>query len=151
MRWSKLQKLVYDIWVDDLVLQIHASAYPLSGSASVGRYWITMGKTIIWDVPRDFPEERAKGTYNPVASEISEVIKEYLDTPRDALLSRTFNRDRWGLTDLFRAADRRLGRKSLEKLRGSTLAPPARTVLEKRWTCSVERSCSEPLHFPAQC
>lgn len=37
MRWTRLQKLIYEIWDDKIKLQIHASAYPLSGSASVVR------------------------------------------------------------------------------------------------------------------
>ena len=69
MRWSRLQRLIYDIWVEKLGLQIHCNAFDLSGSASVGRWWITLDRDIIWDVPKDFPEERAKGTYNLVATE----------------------------------------------------------------------------------
>ena len=90
MRWSKLQKRIYGIWQSDISLRIHCNAFPLSGSASVGRYWITLGKKLIWDVPKDFPDERAKGTYNPVASEISAVIHQYLDTSRADLLSASF-------------------------------------------------------------
>jgi hypothetical protein len=138
MRWSQLQKLIYNVWCDDLGLQIHTNAFALSGSASVGRYWITLGKDIIWDVPRDFPEEKAKGTYNNVASEISEVIKAYLDTPREELLSRVFEADRWGIVDIFRVSDRRLGRKSLELMEITTLPEPAKRILEARLN-KVER------------
>ncbi len=138
MRWSQLQKLIYNVWCDDLGLQIHTDAFALSGSASVGRYWITLGKDIIWDVPRDFPEEKAKGTYNNVASEISEVIKAYLDTPREELLSRVFEADRWGIVDIFRVSDRRLGRKSLELIETTPLPEPAKRILEARLN-KVER------------
>ncbi len=138
MRWSQLQKLIYNVWCDDLGLQIHTNAFALSGSASVGRYWITLGKDIIWDVPRDFPEEKAKGTYNNVASEISEVIKAYLDTPREELLSRVFEADRWGIVDIFRVSDRRLGRKSLELIETTSLPEPAKRILEARLN-KVER------------
>jgi hypothetical protein len=132
MRWSQLQSLIYNIWRDDLQLQIHCTGYPLSSSASVGRYWITLGKQVIWDVPKDFPGERKKGTYNPVASEITEVIRSYLDTPRDELMTRDFHEDRWGLIDIFRAADRRIGTKSLEKLAQSNPSAPAAIVLQVR-------------------
>lgn len=132
MRWSQLQKLIYNVWSEELNLQIHTNAYSLSGSASVGRYWITLGKDIIWDVPRDFPEEKAKGTYNQVASEITEVIKAYLDTPREELLSRVFEKDRWGIIDVLRASDRRIGRKSLEQLKLISLSNPAKRILEAR-------------------
>jgi hypothetical protein len=139
MRWSQLQKLIYNVWSDDLHLQIHTNAYALSGTASVGRYWITLGKEIIWDVPRDFPEEKAKGKYNFVASEITEVIRAYLDTPREELLSRVFETDRWGLIDIFRVSDRRLGRKSLEQLEASSLSGPAKRILEARLKIKAER------------
>lgn len=132
MRWSKLQKLIYNIWIEDLNLQIHANAYPLSGSASVGRYWISLGKEIIWDVPRDFPEERAKGTYNPVATEITIVINEYLNTSRDEIMTKVFEKDNWGLIDIFRVADRRIGVKSLEQLSNFNLSIPARKILDAR-------------------
>ena len=132
MRWSQLQSLIYNVWCDDLQLQIHCTGYPLSGSASVGRYWITLGKQIIWDVPKDFPEEREKGTYNPVTSEITEVIRSYLDTPRDELMTRDFHEDRWGLVDILRAADRRLGTKSLEELARRSPSAPAAKVLAAR-------------------
>lgn len=132
MRWSQLQSLIYNIWCDDLQIQIHCTGYPLSGSASVGRYWITLGKEIIWDVPKDFPEEREKGTYNPVVSKITEVIRSYLDTPRDELTTRAFPEDRWGLIDIFRVADRRLGTKSLEELAQRNLSVSAVKVLQVR-------------------
>ena len=132
MRWSQLQKMIYQTWEDKLPLQIHSNAYSLSGGAKVGRYWITLGKDIIWDVPKDFPEECAKGTYNPVASEITAVIRQYLDTSREELLSREFPEDRWGVVEIFRVADRRLGRKKLAKLADQDLATPARKILEFR-------------------
>ena len=132
MRWSQLQSLIYSLWCDDIRLQIHCTGYPLSGSASVGRYWTTLGKEIIWDVPKDFPEECAKGTYNTVASEITKVIRSYLDMPRDELMTRSFADDRWGLVDIFRAADRRLGAKRLATLAQGSLSAPAAKVLQAR-------------------
>jgi len=132
MRWSQLQRLIYSLWCDDIRLQIHCAGYPLSGSESVGRYWITLGKEIIWDVPKDFPEECAKGTYNTVASEITRVIRAYLDLPRGEVMTKVFADDRWGLIDIFRAADRRLGTKRLAALAQSNLAAPAAKVLQAR-------------------
>jgi len=135
MRWSQLQHRIYDVWVDRLDgqrLQIHCTAYGLGGSASVGRWWITLGREIVWDVPRDFPEERAKGTYNPVASEIADLVEDYLNTPRGQLLTREFPTDRWSLVEIFRAADRRLGRARLAELHESLASPVARRILEAR-------------------
>lgn len=130
--WSKLQSQVYGIWCKHLDLQMHCMGYPLSGSSQVGRYWITLGKEIIWDVPKDFPVERRKGQYNEFASEISCLIRTYLDTPKDALLSMTFSGDRWGLIDIMRVADRRLGMEALNAFARKGLVLPAAKVLAAR-------------------
>jgi hypothetical protein len=132
MRWSRLQGLVHEIWSQDLELRIHCTFYALSGTARIGRYWITLGSEIIWDVPRDFPEERAKGTYNPFASEISALLRAYLDTPRAELLTRAFPADRWSLIEILRVADRRIGSARLFGLREALSSPAARRILELR-------------------
>ncbi len=132
MRWSHLQKLIYNIWKSELGLQIHCNAYSLSGSASVGRYWITLGKEIIWDVPKDFPEEREKGTYNLCCSEISELIRTYLDTPLDEIKTNNFSNDRWGLIDIFKMADRRIGMRYLKQIKAENIPDPAAKVLRER-------------------
>lgn len=139
MRWSRLQKLIYDVWRSDLGLQIHCNSFALSGASSVGRYWITLGKEIIWDCPKDFPEERDKGVYNHVATEITKVIRQYLDTPRDRLMTETFHGDRWGLIDIFRAADRRIGSSKLAELAGTTDSEPARRILDHRESIRTDR------------
>jgi hypothetical protein len=73
-----------------------------------------------------------KGTYSMVASEITKLIKEYLETPRADILSKKFDADRWGLIDIFRVADRRLEIKSLEQLAAKSLSTPARKILNER-------------------
>ena len=132
MRWSRLQGLIYDIWLPELRLQIHCNAYPLSGSSCVGRYWVTLDKQIIWDCPKDFSEECAKGAYNDVATRIGDLRREYLDTPKAKLMTAQFATDGWGLIDLFRAADRRIGKAALTELRRVTRSAPAKLVLERR-------------------
>ena len=44
---------------------------------------------------------------------ISDLIREYIDTSKHLLVQKQFAKDRWGLTDIFKAADRRLGRNRL--------------------------------------
>ncbi len=132
MRWSQLQKLIYDVWVDYPRLQIHCNSYDLSGTASVGRWWVTLGKEVIWDVPRDFPDERAKGTYNSFASEVTHIIRSYLDTSRAELLTREFPDDRWSVVEIFRAADRRIGHQRLVELSEGFRSPAALRIVEER-------------------
>jgi hypothetical protein len=45
-------------------------------------------------------------------SAISNLIRDYINCPKEALLE-PFENDRWGLTDILRAADRRIGKRRL--------------------------------------
>jgi hypothetical protein len=132
MRWTQLQKQLHKINSPELKLKIHCTGYPLSGSASVDRYWITLDREIIWDIPKDFPDERRKGTYNNVASKITTILKDYLATSRNELLRKKFTDDHWGLTDILLAADRRRGKRSMNALSKRTLQSPAEKVLKLR-------------------
>lgn len=51
--WSKLQKELYLIIDPTIDLQIHCVAYPMRsryGNTALPRYWITLGKEIIFDI-----------------------------------------------------------------------------------------------------
>jgi hypothetical protein len=127
--WSKLQKEIYDLISPDIKFQIHCVAYPMRsqyGSTDLPRYWITLGKEIIWDYPKDFGLNKIEWTpqnpfvdrypYQNDVSEISELIREYIDTPRNELFDKEFKNDKWGLTCILKAADRRIGMRRLNEL-----------------------------------
>lgn len=88
-----------------------------NGSTDPPRYWITIGKQIIWDYPKDFITPKDTNTadhtcpypYNNDASAISNLLREYIDTAKDELISKTFENDKWGLAEILIAADRRVG------------------------------------------
>jgi hypothetical protein len=104
-RWSRLQSAVYKILDDGLDLQIHCTPYRMKsqrGSSKITRYWITLGKEIIFDV--------VDGPYSPTISAISDKLREYVVCPREELFKLT---DDWKILDVLRAADRRLGREAL--------------------------------------
>lgn len=63
---------------------------------------------------------------------ISNLIREYIDTPVSDILTRRFENDYWGLTDIFRAADKRIGKRRLEILRDSIKNQAAQKILELR-------------------
>ena len=117
--WSKLQRAVYLIVAPGLPLQVQCRVYPMDaqyGGTGIPRYWMTLGKEIIWDYPKDFVSrgylDRHLPYPWPYATDISQIsclIREYLDTPRDQLLSKPFDHDVWGIVDILRAADRRVG------------------------------------------
>jgi hypothetical protein len=137
--WSALQRDLYGLFSPDIDIQFHAAAYRMNsqrGHTDLPRYWITLGKEIIWDYPKDFknkPTEDAHdlfengyvhglllkdmyphGGENPT---VSDVIREYIETPGAELLTKSFQNDKWGLTDILRSADRRIGKRRLKDLR----------------------------------
>ncbi|MCA1628796.1 MAG: hypothetical protein LC774_00195 [Acidobacteria bacterium] len=134
-RWSKLQEQIYNLLLPELELQIHCAAYPMRsqyGSTDLGRYWITLGREIIWDYPKDFAGAKRKYPYTTDIAAISELVREYVDTPVEALLRKRFDQDLWGLTAILKAADRRLGRERLTLVLGDEESEAARRVLARR-------------------
>src|SRR5262245_61645494 len=131
MRWSALQKLVKALWDPDLELDIHCTRYR-SVSIGVGRYWITLDGETIWDLPAHFEEERREGPYAGTATSATIVFKQYLSAPRRQIVSLKSPYDKWGLLDIMRAADRRIGRRGLESLLKRGLGTPARRIARAR-------------------
>ncbi|GHV71806.1 hypothetical protein AGMMS49928_25400 [Spirochaetia bacterium] len=133
--WSKLQREIYKLISPELDFQIHCAAYRMDsnrGSTDLPRYWITLNKEIIFDYPKNFlslpifessdGESSIKDTlqgiypYGSDISEISSVICEYIDTPKELLFAKVFENDKWGLTDMLKSADRRIGKRKLLEL-----------------------------------
>ncbi|MDR1896990.1 MAG: hypothetical protein LBR10_09405 [Prevotellaceae bacterium] len=148
MPWSKLQREIYDLISSDINFQIHCVAYPMRsrtsrGSTDIPRYWITLGKEIIWDYPKDFlakagSTEDCSGKVHPYypfttdIHDISDLIREYIDTPQKALFDKNFEKDKWGLTDILKAADRRIGVRRLSRLKSKTQNIAAGKVIDER-------------------
>ena len=143
--WSKLQRELYKLVSDSINFQIHCAAYPMNsqrGSTDLPRYWITLNKEIIWDYPKQFITKdgtvknlagfEAGYPYSTNVSDISELIREYIDTPKDEILSKAFENDYWGLINILRAADRRIGERRLNELKKKTDNIAANKVIEAR-------------------
>jgi len=150
--WSKLKSRIEALWADGLGMSIHCTSYPFNTPGApvrVSRHWITLGKEILWDFPGPFLSEgRSRG--GPVdnaypgfangGSVIGELLREYLDRPRELLL-HPFTEDRWELADILRAADRRLGKEALQSWSRDLGADhPAKRVLDKRFGPLAERA-----------
>ena len=132
--WSKLQREIEKLFTDNLSMRIQCRAYGMDsqrGSTNIPRYWITLGKDIIFDYPKDFPEARASYPYLTDVSAISRLIRDYIDTSVDDLLSKQFE-DPWGLIEIFLAADRRIGKRRLRELGEKLSSDGAKLVLERR-------------------
>lgn len=135
-RWSSLQKKLYLIIDDRLDFQIHISKYRMKsryGSTDMPRYWITLGNEIIFDYPRQFTDLDSDGNfiknltgkkrlypYDTDISDISNLIREYIDTPKEYVFSKHFENDFWGLANILKASDKRTGKRRLEALRKKT-------------------------------
>ncbi|MBP7583682.1 MAG: hypothetical protein KBA61_06590 [Spirochaetes bacterium] len=138
--WSKLQKRLYGIIDPRIDFQIHCVAYPMKsrrGTAGIPRYYITLGKEIIWDYPKDFIAGTQSGSesnypHENDATAISLLIEEYIETDKTILLQKDFISDRWGLTDILKASDRRIGRKRLQSLLTSVRGTRAKEIIHQR-------------------
>ena len=140
-RWSKLQRDVAALWVDGLDLQLHCSAYRMNsqrGSTDIPRYWFTLNGEIIWDYPKDFskahPGREPMGNYPYLTdvSAISTLIRTYIDTPKEEVMSTLFTEDQWGLINILRAADKRIGSRRLPELKSKTGNIAARKIIAAR-------------------
>jgi hypothetical protein len=98
-----------------------------------------LGKEIIWEYPKDFINKpHPKRTdinwypYGTDVPEISNLIREYIDTPKEELLSKCFENDCWGLINILRAADKRIGSRRLPELKRKTKNIAANKVITAR-------------------
>ena len=149
-QWSKLQKRLYDLISPDLDLQIHCGVYRMQsqyGSTDLPRYWITLNKEIIWDYPKMLIGQPQLGKsplkwypYGTDIGDISDLLREYIDTSAEDLLEKEFVNDHWGLTNILKSADRRFGRRRLQMLKKKIGNKAARKVLMKR----MQVDASEP-------
>jgi len=143
--WSKLQRRIYQLICPKLDLQIQCVAYPISprSSTNLPRHWITLGKEIIWDYPKNFISKRQfysegreitkKVVYDEWSiPDISALIRDYIDTPKDVLLDKVFSNDRWGLTEILKAADRRIGKERLKELGDKSGNAAVRKIIAMR-------------------
>jgi hypothetical protein len=153
-RWSKLQSAFYRVVTRDVRVQLQCRVVRMnsgSGSTNLPRYWITLDKETIWSYPDQFAipgggtkrVDSAKVTYYPYVTDvpaISELIREYIDTPVGELLSKQFSNDHWGLVNILRAADRRIGQRQLPSLRRKVHNIAALKVIDARLSKSVRPS-----------
>jgi hypothetical protein len=103
-----------------------------SGSTALPRYWCTLGKNVIWDYPRKSGENATYYSYDTDVASMSSLLREYIDTPTDQLLSFAFA-DRWQIVDILLAADRRIGKHRLRELKARLTHPGAMAIAATRW------------------
>lgn len=139
-RWSKLQSRLYNLMDPTIDFQIHCALYEMNSNNGyhgnkLPRYFITVGKKIVFDYPKDFDTTRNYGfnsyPWDSEISEISEVIEEYIQCPESQLMAK-FENDNWGITDILRVCDRRIGKRRLHKLKNTIKDEMLLEIIEKR-------------------
>mgnify|MGYP000855690618 CR=1 FL=1 len=130
-RWSKLAKRLYELVDESIDFKLHCTVYRMQsrrGSTDLPRYFITLAGEIIFDYPKDFVlksggvKSLAQGAltkiypYGNDISNIGELIREYIDTPKEELFAKHFDADEWGLVNILKAADKRIGKRRLQIL-----------------------------------
>ena len=127
-RWSKLQKRLDNLIEPSMNFQIHCMTYEMNSNdgwhgSKLPRLFITVDKEIIWDYPKDFDMKDGDNVsaylwYNEI-SDINNLIEEYIECPVDNLMN-SFENDIFGLTDILRVCDRRVGKRRLREIQSKT-------------------------------
>lgn len=137
-RWSKLQRALYRIMDPEIRFQIHCVAYRMNwnqwGRNHVPRYWITIGKEIVWDYPQDFTLKQLDDENYPYGDSIqvmSRLIREYVDCSSSDIF-REFPADKWNLIPVLRVCDRRVGKRRLSSMFITPKYERLRPIISKR-------------------
>ena len=139
-RWSKLQKRLYNLMDPKINFQIHCALYEMNSNDGyhgnkLPRYFITIGKKIVFDYPKDFDTNKSyESTAYPWLtdmSEISDVIEEYIQCPESEIL-HDFEDDKWGITEILRVCDRRIGKRRLRELENTITNEVLLEIIERR-------------------
>ena len=139
-RWSKLQSRLYNIIDPSVKFQIHCVLYEMNSNdgwhgSKLPRYFITIGKDVIFDYPKDFTGENCKSAscypWLTDMEEISCLLEEYIQCPKEELM-KDFVNDNWGITDILRVCDKRVGKRRLRKLRDTVKNEVLLNIIQKR-------------------
>ncbi len=125
-RWSKLRKQVEDLFVPKLGLKLQCTAirqtWQNEGSLAevLGVFTVRLGKNTIWKFPSQFVDYQTvypdgKNHYSYGVADINKTLRDYLNTPKEELLGKVFDRDFFGITNILKAADRRLALSKLKE------------------------------------
>lgn len=76
--------------------------------------------------------------YTTEIQDISELLREYIDTPVHALFDKVFISDKWGLTDILKAADKRIGKRRVAGLQKNNKKEAIQKIVKAR--CCKEDS-----------
>lgn len=124
---------MHGIFDTNIRLQFHCAVYRIPGHVDTvcPRYYLMLNGEIIWDWPKDYSGdlsyEEMYLVYRSSASDLSELIAEYLNADRRTALNL---KDGWGIFDILRASDRRIGRRQWDGLL-ENINPKVSNAVEK--------------------
>lgn len=110
-----MQSALYKVIDKDVGFQMHSCSYDIGDGVGIPRYWITIGRQIVWDFPKNAVWDKGDWYFYDEAKSISRLIKAYVDCPKDELLTNTFD-DRWQMLPYLLACDRRIGKRRLAQM-----------------------------------
>lgn len=132
MMWSKLQKQLYKIMDPTVKFQMHCSVFKTKSAWNAGQkagiskkkesiphYWITVNGETVWDFPNNYIDNDSlvdgftiKETYfyPDNYTWVADVLRNYINTPKEKLLTIEFDNDKFGLVDVLRKYDRRISK-----------------------------------------
>lgn len=139
--WSKLERRLREFVEPSLNLRFRFTAYrykviqtPWEGDLCT-KLWLTQGKRTIWSVPQDRHAKNSAGVdYYGRRSPgwVVELAAEYLQLPRAALVEWRPDWMGWGMVDILKAVDKRIGKRRWEALRQQLEEPTALYLLDQR-------------------
>jgi hypothetical protein len=140
--WSKLERRLRDLPDPGLGLRFRFTAYRYEvietphPSELACKFWITRSRRTIWAVPRDRNARGADGAIDGYGRRspgwLVEIASDYLQLPRASLIEWHRDWDGWGLVDILKACDRRIGRRQWPALRSALQEPVALYLLDLR-------------------
>ena len=102
-RWSKLQKQLYELVDESIDFKLHCTVYRMQSRHGGVKSLAPGTLTKIYPYGNDI-------------SDIGELIREYIDTPKEELFAKHFDEGGWGLANILKAADKRIGKRRLQIL-----------------------------------
>ena len=155
IQFSKVKKQIESLFEPELNMQFCCIAYPMRTDWSnnhIPRFYVKLGDKIIWDFPKDFDMKKAHWALWARTNGIVDLVREYIDTPVSEVLTKKFKGDEYEfvaqylyentqetikinyrLTDIFKAADRRLGKEKLLAWAAKIKNPIVDRVLDERF------------------
>ncbi len=116
--WSQIQRKLYEIIDPKINLQVHCAVYPGGGKScanGIPRFWVTLDGEVIFDCMHDFMFMWHDKDFDignlPFEDDISwccGIVIRHFQASVDRLMTL---HDRFGLTDILLAADRRIGKR----------------------------------------